>query len=133
MASQTERFPIFTWDLFSKVPPQIKVDYGIRITGVDGRDLYFPRYFEAADGLVASPRSIDASMLTQTIGRAERRGDQERADAELRRFEARFFAGLDSADYELVERRSDVKERARCGCFQEETVLRTFRFERAAG
>lgn len=129
-AGAREAFPVFEWELFSKVPTRVETDFAVRIVAVDGKGLYFPRYFDRAQGLVAQPNSIEASTMSRTMGQAYQRGNDARGEDVRKRFEDRFFAGK-AYRYEVVARTYDVKERMSCDCFVEEKVIRTFETEPA--
>lgn len=127
-----EHFPVFKWELFSKVPDRQEVDYGFRIIEIDGRPLVFPRYFEQMPSTFDRARSPDVTHLSRSVGLAVKRGDERTAEDRRRRFETRFLAGHD-VTFEVVERRYDTIERATCNCYTSETVLATFTYEGRSG
>lgn len=125
-----EHYPVFKWELFSKVPDRKEIDYGFRITAVDDRVLLVPRYFEQAGEFFSMTKSPDATHLARSLGMAIDRGWESRAEDVRDRFEARFFAGHD-VTYEVVERRYDTIERVECRCYESERVLATYTYDGA--
>ena len=85
-----DAFPIFSWDLFTRVPNPRKSDYSIRLLETDGVPLKRPMYFEAA-GLAKEGRAAQAYIAMQHLGAAVSR-DNGMAIAILRsRFEATYL------------------------------------------
>lgn len=123
-----EKYPVFKWELFSRVPARVKSDYGIRITSVDGQTLWFTPYFQNAGAHFNRTSSPDATHLARSIGSAITRGHEKRSSDLRARFEARFFAGHD-VTYEVVERTYDTKERVTCRCYQAEDVVGTYEYD----
>lgn len=123
-----ETFPVFKWELFSKVPNRTEVDYGFRIVEVDGNVLFYPKYFEQARDYFGQTNSPDVTHLSRSVGFALNRDDQATAEDRRRRFEARFLAGHD-VTYEVVERRYDTLARAACFCYRSEKVLATYSYD----
>lgn len=122
--SGPERFPFFKWSLFSVVPDEETVDFGIRVVEVGGRPVSPPRYLEDATGLGLPTHSIDAVTLTQELGAAVTEGRIDDAEAARAILEVRFLSGPAPVRYELVRRRFDLLERRECAdCFIEEEVL----------
>lgn len=124
--SSAETFPVFRWELFSKVPSRVRTDYGVRIVAWDGRDLFFPRYYEQATDMVSQPRSVEASTMTRSMGANYDAGNTDRAEDIRRRYEDRFLNDT-PVRYELVRRTYDVKGRLDCNCYVREVVIGTFR------
>lgn len=115
--------PFSDWSLFSTLPEREQVDYGLRITSIDGEALDPPVYFESA-GLRGS-KAPPSFELIQDIGGHVEQGQPLRADVAWRTFAGRYLTDVDSAQVEVVERRYDVLDRRRCDCFETETVIAT--------
>ena len=114
--------PFSSWELFSRMPDQERLDYGLRLTSIDGTRQEPPVYFESS-GLpdAASPTAYE---LVQDIGRATTRGDLRQAEAEFDTFAGRYLGGVD-AEVEVVQRVYDVLDVRDCDCFLEQTVIGT--------
>lgn len=132
-----EKFPIFSWSLFSKVPPATGQDYNLRFTEINGTPidppLYFPQlktYFKAA----GAPGAY--ALARQWGGDIDR--DSPRATQSRTLFEAAYLQDISSARYEVVRRTFDRRERFACeaagrlgsDCFTEETVIGEFELGR---
>lgn len=130
---QHERFPIFTWSLFSKVPPATSQDYSVRFSEINGRPLDPPVYFPSLKGTIASANSPSAYSLMRRLG-----GDLDalrpRAGMTRAIFEDAHLGDLDSARYQVVYRKYDLKRRFACeqagqsgaDCFLEERIVGEF-------
>lgn len=121
-----ERFPVFKWELFSKVPPRVRDAYTVRLVEVRGRLLPEPVRFEQAAGLVAGPKSPVAYQVIQQFGRAQEAGRPLQADDARRRLEGQFLRDTGPGRYQLVKVRFDLLERIRCDCVISEEVIGEF-------
>lgn len=121
-ASGHELFPVFKWELFSKVPPREQTSYGVRLLEVDGEVLDEPIYFEKASHLFRSTRSPDVPTLVRRWSQQVAAGNFEESIRSQMVFEARFLESRD-VRYQLVRRTYDIVERVECGCFLSEEVI----------
>jgi hypothetical protein len=117
-----ERFPFFRWELFSKVPPPERSDFGVRIVAIGDEVLDPPLYFEQARRHFPLARSPEGYQLIQRWGSQLRRGELLRADTTRKLLEARYLVSAEPVRYELVARTYDVLDRAACECFTSEEV-----------
>ncbi len=124
--SGSELFPVFKWELFSKVPPREQTSYGVRLLEVDGEVLDEPIYFEEALHLFRSARSPDVPTLVRSWSQHVAAGNFEESVRSQILFEARFLESR-PVRYQLVRRTYDIVERVDCGCFISEEVI----FERS--
>lgn len=105
----TERFPFFSWSLFSEVPEPEATDYAIRLLAVEGEPLLQPRYHNVRDRRAAQER-----RLSNLFGRALLRGRDDRA-ADLRdQYETTYLSDWRSVRYQVVRRDYDIRERLEC-------------------
>ncbi len=133
---QTERFPIFNWSLFSKVPPAVREDYSVRFTEINGEVLDPPVYFASLKEQIPEASSPNAYALMRELGRQLDRGQGMKAAVTRDVFESRYLRGVQSAEYEVVFRNYDIKRRFACeqeeqpreDCFNEERVIGAFTF-----
>lgn len=125
-----EVFPVFRWDLFASTPQPSRTDGGVRLVALDGRPLTPPVYLEAS-GLVSGANRAQARQAAQQLRSALRRGD-ERLPELIARFESSYLGRYDSAEYQLVERRYDIRDRVTCECYLAEEVLAEYSFDRRA-
>jgi hypothetical protein len=125
-----ERFPIFSWSLFSKVPASTKQDYSVRFTEIDGKPIDPPMYFASLRGTLASAGSPQAYSLMRQLGSYLDSG-RPRVDLARALFEETYLTDIESAQYEVVFRRFDIKDRFECeragrdgsSCYLEERVV----------
>jgi hypothetical protein len=130
---QHERFPIFTWSLFSKVPPATSQDYSVRFTEIDGRPLDPPAYFPTLKGTIRTANSPSAYSLMRRLG-ADLDLGRPRAGMSRALFEDAHLGDLESARYQVMYRRFDQKRRFACeqagrsgaDCFLEERMVGEF-------
>jgi hypothetical protein len=121
-----EKFPFFTWDLFSQVPATRGGDYDVKLVSARGVKVALPVYFEDSK-LNAGAQEIQAFYALQVLGRALRSGTQATATALRKNFESTYFTGLSAVRYQVVERIYDVRKRVDCSkCFSEVRVLGTY-------
>jgi len=119
-----ETFPIFNWDLFSRVPKPDQASFGVRFTAIDGVVLTSPVYYE--DSTLPTHQSSNAQVMIGVIGWAHRSGDEETVERYRRIWESRFLQTLTSAEYELVWREFTIEQREECDCFTSEVVVSEF-------
>lgn len=124
--ANVEKFPVFKWQLFSKVPPEVSTSYGIRLLEVNGRPNDPPTYFEAS--LFPTAKSPEASVLVNSWGRHLVADRLDRAEESRALFESRFISSASTVRYQVVERRYDVIERVTCDCYLSERVLSEHRY-----
>ena len=67
---EKEFFPIFTWDLFSTVPPPITSDFELKIININQQALNPPIYFSQSPQIFSAASSINASDLISKLGGA---------------------------------------------------------------
>lgn len=125
-----EAFPAFNWSLFSEMPEPQLTDYSIRLTEVDGQKLPEPLYYDEAKGYISTPFRPEPYLVMQQMGHAIVADQPERFSSAREVLESRWMENLDSAEYEIVQRKFDIIERVGCDCFTEETVLREVSIER---
>lgn len=118
-----ERFPFFSWSLFSKMPDAEISDYSIRFVEVDGRVLDQPLYFEDANALVGTSGSPGARDTIRRLGSSLDADRAMEVALSEQRLEETYLNRLVGAEYEVVRRRFDILERRRCDCFESETVI----------
>jgi hypothetical protein len=116
-----EVFPVYSWFLFALVP-QTEPDYALLLHEVNGRPAEPPRLYQEASDLVNSPHSITVYELTQQMGKALKRGENESSYREL--LERNWLPPRTS--YDLVKIYADPIVRWKTGQYKIETV-RTFR------
>lgn len=126
--SAIETFPVFNWQLFSKVPHPVSTSYGVRIREVDGVPLEPPRYFEEAGDLFPNAGAPEAPTAAKAWAQHIKAGRLPEAAYVEELYEARFMANARSVRYELVERRYDIRERIECDCFVSEEVIGDFEY-----
>lgn len=124
-----ERFPVFKWELFSRIPPRVRDAYTIRIVEAKGRPLPEPVRFEQAVGIVSGPKSPVAYQVIQQFGRATEGGRILQADDARRRLEDQFLRDTGPGRYQLVKVRFDLLERIDCDCVISEKVIGEFRLD----
>lgn len=132
-----ERFPVFSWSLFSKVPPAERVDYSVRFTEIDGAPVDPPTYFPQLKTVFRAAGTPGAYALMKQFGSDIDLG-RPRAANSRKLFEAAYLKDVSTARYEVVRRRYDAKDRIRCeqkgsegsDCFLEETVVGEFELGR---
>ncbi len=106
----TEVFPIFSWDLFSVVPGSVVVDYGVKITAVDGTALDPPLYFEQATAYFKQAHSVDASVIIGRLGtNCQGRNDPNLPIADY--FNTVFLADHALVEYTVMQRTYDLLDR----------------------
>ena len=118
-----EAFPFFSWSLFSEIPDPVQTDYTIRFTEVDGRALDPPVDLEDARDFLPTSGRAATYLTVQALGRASAGGPAPPHRQGAEALEANHLAALDSAQYQVVERRFDILERDRCDCVLDEVVL----------
>ena len=122
-----EVWPIFSWNLFTKVPAAHSGDYDIRIVDGQGLRVRTPAYFEDARTETDQSREIQAYQTLQNWGRAHRNHDVAGETAVRKRFEALYLGGLSHVRYEFVQRIWDIRTRLECPhCFTAIRVLATY-------
>lgn len=121
---RVEYYPIFSWDLFSRVPNTV-TDYGLLITAVDQAPLDQQLYFEEASMLFADTNSIIASNMIQGIGYNTTVGNKADAEALRIQFESLYFEAYQSVTYEIVQRTYTPIERYQNSLFISEESLQT--------
>jgi hypothetical protein len=121
-----EKFPFFTWDLFSQVPGTRGGDYDVRLLSAHGLKVPLPVYFEDSR-LKGGAAGVQAYYALQALGRALRSGNQATANTDRKYFESTYLTGLSAVRYQVVERTYDVRTRVDCAkCFSEVRVLGTY-------
>ncbi len=121
-----EKFPFFTWDLFSQVPAARGGDYDVRLLSANGVKVALPVYFEDSK-IKTGAQEIQAFYALQVLGHALRSENQASATTVRKQFEVTYFTGLSNVRYQVVERVYDVRERVDCSkCFSEVRVLGTY-------
>lgn len=120
-----EIFPIYSWDLFSYTPTEIKTDYSLRIVKINGQPLQPPVYFEQGRRWFSKANTIEASVVIQALGQAAKEGDPKRVTDVRVSLEPLFLAGAGRVEYDVVERRYNPLQRWQNGIFLEETTLAT--------
>jgi hypothetical protein len=125
-----EIFPFSAFSLFSKVPAAESSGHGVRFTSIDGAELEEPTYYEDLQGRLGPVPRASANDVISDLGEALDRGDADAAEESRRLLESRFMPSIESARYEVVRTRWDLRQRYECRCFVEETVLGTFELER---
>lgn len=95
---------------------------------IDDTPLESPTYFESA-GLTHS-KSVAAYEMIQNIGQQLTRGEELRAALTWEAFVDSFLPGTTTAEVEIVRRQFDVVDHRSCRCYDDETVLMTYRSER---
>lgn len=120
-----EIFPFFAWELFSGVPGEI-VDFGVKITHINGQTLIPPRYFEFTDTWFDDARSVNAQVNIQGLGVAV--AAQNDAEIQRRRtqFEELHLKNHANVHYELYRRRYYPLDRWHTGQFLNEELLASF-------
>jgi hypothetical protein len=121
-----EVFPLYSWDLFSRVPPRDNLDYDLRLIALNGRKLETPLYFSEAGPFVAGSRSPEAALVIEKFGKALARHDRVAADHQQNLLDGRFLVNVKTVSYEIVRRRWNLLERSKCHCFEEEVVVGRF-------
>jgi hypothetical protein len=125
---QTEKFPIFSWDLFSQAPNPRATDFSIRLLAADGMRTPLPVYYERSN-LQQGGQEIQGFTALQRIGGAYDRGDKRRGDTLRSTFESTYLSGLKNVRYEVVKRTYNIRDRVDCdSCYSKETVLGTYEF-----
>jgi hypothetical protein len=130
---EQERFPVFSWSLFSKVPDATRQDYSVRFIEIDGKTLDPPAYFATLKDRIREAESPEAYSLMRQLGNDLDKG-RPRAENTRALFEGQYLEGLDSARYQVVDRTFDLKRRFACeqtgasdeDCFDEERVIGEF-------
>jgi len=126
LAVHDEKFPIFSWNLFSNAPNPIGTDYSVRVLAADGLTAPLPVYYERS-GLQSGGQEIQGYAALQEIGRAFDNGDRGQANALRRTFESTYLNELTHLRYELVRRTFNIRDRVECdSCFIKATVLGTY-------
>lgn len=123
--TDSEKFPIFNWHLYSSVASETRTSTGVRFVEVNGLPVE-PFYFEERPGILPMASSPDAIVLQQRWGNQLLEGDDAGAAETQALFEARFMATLDSARYEVVRRTYHLLDRLTCDCYLEEEVIGAF-------
>lgn len=105
-----ELYPFAPWALFCFVPNQ-EVDYGIRLNSVNGKPLESPQLYEEYLNLDANQRTIGYAMI-QHLGHVNAQNDPTQFLSQRKKFEQSFLdPHVQTAQYELIERRYDVLDR----------------------
>jgi hypothetical protein len=119
-----ERFPFFSWDLFSNAPDPHQTDYSIRL--LDPTNLPRNTYFEDAN---LQPRAQEVQALTlmkawgQTIDANDTAGSQYIRKA----FQDTYLNGVPGVRYQVVRRTFEIRKRVECPkCFDDQVVIGTF-------
>jgi hypothetical protein len=129
--STEEAFPVFNWSLFSEMPDPILTDYSLRFTSANGEVLEEPVFFEEARRLLPTAfQRPDAYLVIQQLGSSIANDQPYRFATTKNVLDDRWLAELASADYEIVRRTFDIRERARCDCYTDVEVLRVSEIER---
>lgn len=121
--TKPERYPFFSWSLFSKMPAAEVTDYSIRFTRIDGKDLDEPIYFEDANALVGTSGVPGAIDTIRNLGKSLVADRPMQVAVSEERLETTYLNRLVQADYEIVRRRFDILERRSCDCFLSVTVI----------
>jgi hypothetical protein len=126
LSTDEEKFPIFSWDLFSKVPNPTSTDYSVRLIAADGLNTPLPVYYERS-GLQSGGEQIQGYTALQRIGRAFGQGQKRQVDTLRKTFESTYLNELTHLRYELVRRTFNIRDRVDCdSCFTKVTVLGTY-------
>jgi hypothetical protein len=125
----TERFPFFSWTLFSDVPDPKSTDYSVRLLERDGTVLTPPLYYADAK-LVDQGQLVQANRQMKGLGRAIEREGADSPGSVYRAavFEDQFLGKYQSGRFEVVKRTFDIRDRFDCHCFSNEEVLGEFTF-----
>jgi hypothetical protein len=121
-----ELYPIFSWELFSVVPAQERIDFGLLITSVNGEQLPEPVYFEDADFLFGKAHTVDAYGSIQVFAAAIIRDDDAETEEIRTYFESIFLDEAESMSYQIIRRKADLLALWQTGQYDEETVIATF-------
>ena len=123
---RNEKFPIFSWDLFSTAPNPTSTDYSLRLVAADGLTTPVPVYYERS-GLQSGGQQIQGYTALQRIGRALDQGHKRQADTLRTAFESTYLNKLTHLRYEVVKRTFNIRDRVDCdSCFIKTTVLGTY-------
>ena len=112
-----EVFPVYSWFLFPLVP-HAGPEYELLLHEVNGRSVDPPRLYQEAAEFVDSPHSITVHQLTQQMGKALERGENESSYREL--LEKNWLPPHTS--YDLVKINADAIGRWKTGQYEMETV-----------
>jgi len=126
--SNHEMFPVFNWQLFSKVPPAVNTSYGIRVLEVDGEAVDPPRYFEESKDIFPHAKSPEAATLIRAFGGHLEAGRMPEVAFVREVLESRYFEPHTSVRYQVVRRRYHVLERVECECYLAEEVMDEFEY-----
>lgn len=121
-----ELYPIFSWELFSYVPAQQRIDYGLLIIQVNGEQLPEPVYFEDAAFLPEQAHSIEAYVAIQILASAIVQQDTAETERVRSYFEDIFLIEVETATYQVVRRQADLLLLWQTGQYDEETIIATF-------
>ncbi|MEO1368314.1 MAG: hypothetical protein AAFX50_14165 [Acidobacteriota bacterium] len=122
-SGKRDLYPFFSWSLFTHVP-NVKHDFGLLITGIDGQRLDPPRELNAFSGRLAGAGSIRAYYTVQDFGRAILLRDRETADELRSLLEREYLKGAGGElHYLLVARSYDPIEKWRHGRMEQRPVV----------
>jgi hypothetical protein len=126
LPSRNERFPLFSWNLFSNASNPTGTDYSVRLVEADGLKARLPVYYERS-GLQSGGREIQGYTALQRLGQAFDQGQKLRVETLRNAFESSYLNDLTHVRYELVRRTFNIRDRVDCdSCFTKETVLATY-------
>ena len=111
-----EVFPVFSWSLYSGVPPRHLNDYGLQIIAVNQQLLAAPVFVEELEQFPVSFKTqdtadVDLSLYRQVqrLGHAIATDDPTATSLHRKRLEK--FLGDKEVDYAIVIRQFDSRER----------------------
>lgn len=99
-----EIFPLFTWELYAKVPNRIN-DYTIRIISINDEKLTPPIYYQDSKKYFSKAHSVSAYFAFKKLGEAVRSGKKINIDFERRYIEQIYLSGYKSLEYEIIVRK----------------------------
>lgn len=128
-----ERYPFFSWFVFSRIPPRYETEDSIRLLELNGarlspplllKDAYRENYFAKGPGLSISQYRFLARSLGSAVGRKN--------EELVRRYRTEIENGLlgNTVVYEVVRVRYDTIEFWKSGAVQSVEPLATFTVER---
>lgn len=126
MLGYGELFPFFSWDLFSTIPQAERSDYGLQIVAVNNTPLVEPLYYENAAQWFAQPNSIEAYVLIQSLGNALVSSDPGSTRTVRKQLESIYMGKVVNAEYRIVRRKFDIRQRWLEHRFLSEENLATF-------
>ena len=117
-----DAYPFFSWSLFTHVP-NVRFDFGVAVTEIDGEILNPPRDLMELEGRVSGAGSIRAYYTIQDLGDALVRRDRALMQEKRSLFEREYLSGPTELRYRLVARAYDPIEKWRHGRIQQQRVL----------